>query len=235
MTKKISKLDLLSLGAKRVVEICQVNGLPVPTIKYRDGLDFGACGMYSYSNRTIYVSPKDCAAPGYGGPAWSWPGYIIDRTPFGVFCHELGHHIDNCFSKRGSVYSTRLRKDSGEEQLTSYCPDNAEWFAEMFRLFATNPDLLKVIRPRTYALICEKVKPVETRRWKTVLKGSPDRTLKMAERKVLEASPPAWVCKKRAAARSAKTFIKDGWLARYKDGVLQYQATDGVWYPATAW
>ena len=36
--------------------------------------------------------------------------------------------------------------------LTSYCPNNAEWFAEMFRLSITNSQLLQQLRPRTYKL-----------------------------------------------------------------------------------
>lgn len=39
--------------------------------------------------------------------------------------------------------------------ITSYAPNAMEWFAEIFRLFVTNPDLLKLIRPKAYKAILD--------------------------------------------------------------------------------
>ena len=47
-------------------------------------------------------------------------------------------------------YSLKLRRESGERQITSYCPNDAEWFAEIMRLFITNHALLYTIRPKTW-------------------------------------------------------------------------------------
>jgi hypothetical protein len=181
--------ELAVRGRSLVGRFCKVNGLPVPDLSstlprgYPD-----ACGLYDWvkgPRGTIHVQVDRCASCGYGGPAWSWPGYIIDRTPYGVHVHELGHHVDRHFWHAAH----RLRKQSGEAPLTGYCPNSAEWFAEMFRLFATNPGLLALVRPVTYQALQDLgLVPVETRHWTAVLEGAPARTLAMAHRRVSEAA-----------------------------------------------
>lgn len=180
---------LVERGQERVRSVCETNGWATPALRETlpRWLRMAACGLYD--RRTIYVQASLCALPGYGGPAWSWPGYIVDRTPFGVYAHELGHYVDERY-KVGRLWpSTVLRRESGEERLTSYCPNDAEWFAEMFRLFVTNPDLLKRIRPITYAGLTEGlgIVPVERRGYVAVLKDAPERTRVMAARRVFEA------------------------------------------------
>jgi len=188
---------LCAQGYLLVGEFCRLNDLPLPAIRrYEDGRrwSFNACAYYRAHWITICL-PR-CAAPGYGGRAWSWPGYISDRTPYGVVAHECGHHADLLRGvqkdKYWSEFSTSLRGASGEARLTSYCPNNAEWFAEMFRLFLTNPDLLRLIRPRTHReLLAAGFKPAHERDWKSAmlncLPEAPERTLKMAERRIEEA------------------------------------------------
>lgn len=44
-------------------------------------------------------------------------------------------------------------EESGELPITSYAPNPAEWFAEIFRLFVTNHGLLKQLRPKTYNIL----------------------------------------------------------------------------------
>jgi hypothetical protein len=123
---------------------------------------FATCGFYR--NNVIHMSVPLCANP---NQMYSWPGYISDRTPYGVIQHELGHHVDQMMSgtniyrtRAGGFFSDRIREKSGEKPITSYSPNNMEWFAEIFRLFVTNPFLLAMIRPRAYdALVDSGLNP----------------------------------------------------------------------------
>jgi hypothetical protein len=166
---------LAARGKELVLQFCELNNMPAPrffaTVR-------GSCGLYS--GGTISVQADKCAHPGYGGPAWSWPGYVTDRTPYGVYAHELGHYVDHFFG--GWRWGRQVRKETGELRLTSYCPNDAEWFAEMFRLFCTNPSLLAAVRPATHAALTGRgLVPVESRDWHSVIAGCPARTLARAE------------------------------------------------------
>jgi hypothetical protein len=162
----VNKSVLYSLGIRRVRRFCKLNKLQCPEFKYhsKETWHWDHCGYYRPT--TINVCVHKCAQT--AGEArsrnWNWPGSKTDRTPYGVVCHELGHHIDWLLSdKEGKYYgdySIGLHNESEESALTSYCPNEAEWFAEMFRLFVTNPSLLCVLRPTTFDLMCYKLTPV---------------------------------------------------------------------------
>ena len=147
---------------------------------------FDACAYYRKDVTAICVSR--CAAIGVAGMAWSYPGYTVDRTPYGVLQHELGHHADYVKStKRGPYYgdfSVMLRAAVDEKPITSYCPNDAEWFAEMFRLFVTNPDLLAKLRPATHANLRERFTPIFNDSWRDRLTAAPERTIAVIERKL---------------------------------------------------
>lgn len=71
-----------------------------------------------------------------------------------------------------------------EEPITSYSPNVQEWFAEMFRLFVTNPDLLMMIRPMTYRDFIERwPNKAEKRAWREVLFEA-NRQISAAEKKI---------------------------------------------------
>lgn len=176
--------EMAARGAALVALFCRANKLPAPRLHGMVPVR-GACGLYRARGHHIHVDTARCARLGWGGPAWSWPGYIIDRTPYGVHAHEMGHHIDHVMG--GVALVARLA--AGEDRLTNYCPNNGEWFAEMCRLFATNPALLAAVRPATYNHLTGRLglKPVEQRPWPVVLAGAPARTLAMAARRISEA------------------------------------------------
>lgn len=193
---------LADAGRKLVFKFCQVNGLKQPLLieptngdedpLLRGYYHVNSCAFYrertSYTKEpAIYVMVDKCARPGYAAQAWSWPGYVIDRTPYGVYAHELGHHIDAMLTKKPDWFCQRIMRASGEPKLTNYCPNPAEWFAEMCRLFITNPDLLCRVRPKTYLLLIQHLQPVEWRPWETVLKGAPERTVAQAAKKITQA------------------------------------------------
>jgi hypothetical protein len=191
----MTKQELAHKGAGLVLAWCRRNGIEPPKL-VEEPHRVGSCAYYR--PHSIHLDVARCAAPGYGGRAWSWPGYIIDRTPYGVYQHELGHHVDCVLgghTRRGfGGLSPGLWKQANEPAITGY-PDEyddpeeraAEWFAEAFRLFVTNPDLLRAFRPATHAaLLGAGLKPVTARPWRTILEasGAPERTLAMAAKKV---------------------------------------------------
>lgn len=178
-----NKQQMLDEGLLLADKFCAANGLQVPSMHVETGTwDFSACAYYR-PTRGIVIHVPSCAHIGTAGQSWSYPGYFIDRTPYGVLQHELGHHADWVRGgekdprKYFSDFGSKLRSDSGEVKLTNYCPNDAEWFAEMFRLFVTNSDLLKHIRPRTHRLLTEHFEPVVTAPWHEVLKQAPERTM----------------------------------------------------------
>lgn len=195
-----SKASMLARGVALAEEFCRVNGLVMPKVTECPPGEWpwGACAYYRPTVIKICV-PK-CAAIGVAARAWSFPGYVIDRTPYGVIQHELGHHVD---SSRGahmpgryySDYSAGMRAEVREPAITSYlgtdrAAEDAEWFAEMFRLFVTNPDLLRRIRPRTHArLLADGFQPVFWDAWDVRMAGAPERTLAMCAKKVSAAGP----------------------------------------------
>lgn len=188
---------LLVHGLKRSLEFCQTSGFAMPEAKVvpKDEWRFDACAYYR-EDTGIRICLERCARPGMFGRAWSWPGYVVDRTPYGVIAHELGHAVDMCLSQetdryRGD-YSKTLRRATSEDPITSYCPDDGEWFAEIFRLFVTNPDLLAAIRPKIYGALraqFERWAQIKHQLWRDVLatNEAPERTLKAATNKVRQA------------------------------------------------
>jgi hypothetical protein len=121
-----------------------------------------------------------------GGRNWSFPGYVIDQTPFGVLAHELGHYVDDIYNNCSFTLSRILRAKTKDKAITTYKQDSdEEWFAEIFRLFCTNPDLLKHIRRPMYDALIEKFpNVVETRPWELVLQAAPSRTKTMTATKI---------------------------------------------------
>lgn len=195
-----TKETMFDMGMELINRFCELNNFDMPDVNFytdREQRLIKVCGYYrpQYPTKAGYfpninVCLAKCAAVGFAGTAWSAPGYIVDRTPCGVLAHELGHHVDWC---RGTVkdtywsdYSTTVRAKAAEQQLTNYCPNDAEWFAEMMRLFITNPDLLRQHRPRTFDVLTgDGLKPVIDEPWFERLIDAPERTVVAAARKLV--------------------------------------------------
>lgn len=184
----LDKFSLFKRGLDVTASFCSANSLPAPGVRRlaSDEWTVGACAYYRPTETVICV--EKCAGVGVAGPAWSWPGYTVDRTPYGVLQHELGHHVDVLRSTRkGNYYGDfgmRVRQVSGEKPITSYCPNDAEWWAEMFRVFVTNPDLLSLVRPRTYREIKSTFVPLFEDTWRERLSDAPPRHIAAVERKI---------------------------------------------------
>ncbi len=173
---------LFNAGSALVARWCVLNRVEIPRIVCRTGKpDFGVCAYYRDNQIDIWVN--SCAAYGRAGRQWSWPGYVVDRTPYGVLAHELGHHVERAHGPRGG-FRSHVWRPLDAKPLTGYCPNDNEWFAEMFRLFVTNPDLFKRLRPRVADLFFADWPGVpESREWRDVLIGSP-RHIAAAENKL---------------------------------------------------
>lgn len=179
-------LVLFNRGVRQVADFCLLNGIPRPTITKVSKAKWyvGACAYYRPRDG-IHICTECCARSCTETQTrnWNWPASVTDREPFGVICHELGHHCDWQAGQTkytyASEYSTIIMKDSGELPITSYAPNPSEWFAEIFRLFVTNPILLSLIRPKTYEILLRKWKPLPSRGWKEELgKDVPPRIIR---------------------------------------------------------
>lgn len=170
---------------------CKMNNIPLMKVELVSKLDwsFGACAYWRRGTCNICIAK--CARP--SGPNrsrnWNWPGSVTDRLPVGVVAHELGHHVDwHCGTKKNSYsseLSTKLMQEAKERPITSYAPNPSEWFAEMFRLFVTNPDLLRLLRPRTHKLFTERWQPVLVCDWKDALAANaPDHIVSNLQKKI---------------------------------------------------
>lgn len=199
-----NKSELLNNGIELLKRFCARNNVGVPNLWfptndgdktedrywhvnscafYRKEMTEYTAQQYFKGHYHIFIMVDKCARIGAVGRLWSYPGYIIDRTPYGVLQHELGHYFDDLV---GASKSVTIRSNE-EKPLTGYCPQDtywSEWWAEMFRLFVTNPELLKLFRPKAYQYICDMgITPCETRGPFTVIKDAPLRTIAMAYKK----------------------------------------------------
>jgi hypothetical protein len=122
-----------------------------------------------YTANKVHVNVKHTrpatVTPGF---AWTYPGYKADLTAYGVTAHEVGHHVQAVkHVVREDIRSIVVR----EPRVTSYEPNANESFAEMMKVFITNPDLLRVGRPLRWAFLTLhlRFKPVDDRPWTDVL------------------------------------------------------------------
>lgn len=167
------KENLYHKGVARVEKFCKVNKISLPIIEAIPIEDWhvGACAYYHRD--TIKICLTECASPATELQTrnWNWPGSTTDREPYGVLCHELGHHCDfysgmDCKGHSySSLYCQAVMAESGEEPITSYCPNTAEWFSEIFRLFITNHALLVLLRPVAHSILSRKFEPVSNKNW----------------------------------------------------------------------
>lgn len=123
------------------------------------------CGEYiGKKNGKIFINPKLCAneVEKPNRMCWSHPHYFVDRTIYGVLCHEFGHHVHRLKNYPSIPYENKISK----------CEfDDGERFAETFRLFLSNSDLLKQYNQKRYDYLVNELQliPVIKEDWKTVM------------------------------------------------------------------
>jgi hypothetical protein len=151
-------------------------------------------GLYKPLGRLYYdskVCRRPVKTPGY---AWSFTGYKADRTAPGVIAHEMGHHAWEVITRRldGGVVSRRRRTmylvwkeiAKKEAEVTSYASHIPEEdFAEAFKVFVLNPDLLRTGRPvRWAAMSALGLKPAFDVPWELVLIHAHDKIIAAAKK-----------------------------------------------------
>lgn len=189
--------ELFIAGLALALQFCTLNKIKPPLVQRLNSSQrnyhIGTCAYYRPT--TINIMVEKCANRGFGGRAWSWPGYAIDRTPYGVIQHELGHHVDYLHSTPAEGrFSQQIFECSKEKPLTGYLGTDKntetffmEWFAENFRLFVTNPDLSFRLRPKFYGALVERgICPLDHVKWDTQLRclHATDRIVEQARKKI---------------------------------------------------
>ena len=176
------KRRLFLKGRKLCLEFCKLNGIKPPKIHVidQDHEKWRIPGRQWYVNKHLSIKILSCDALGYGG---SYPGYTIDRTPYGIICHGLGRHLDWVYSNpRKSLTESIIHQGEYEDSINSQAH-----FAEMFRLFLTNPNLLEQLRPATFGSLKSMFIPVVDHTWEQVLWNAPLRTWNQSVKKVEDA------------------------------------------------
>ena len=175
-----TKLELFDIANNLVKDFLTLNKqIRTPAIR----VDNELCVYGQATKRTITINVKKCAVatrtPGF---KWSYPGYKADLTPIGVLSHELGHIIHYNIERDYKKYVTLLRKK--EAKVSSYEPNIWETIAESTKLFITNPNLLKVGRPRRYEMLTEfiGVRPLHDNDWHYAFEKANPKFLTAAEK-----------------------------------------------------
>ena len=177
-----TRIGLQTDAVSLMALFCDKNKLAIPELRLTSLGDWKFDWVPAYYRpQYIDICTTKCSFPAapLRSRNWNWPGATTDKTPYGVIAHELGHHVDWTVSEVKWRYYGNFSKDlhaaSGEPPITDYEADKFwEWFAECFRLFLTNAALLKLLRPRTYALLRARFEPVSCESdWKSNLVGDP--------------------------------------------------------------
>ncbi len=164
----LSKEELLEYGKSIISKFLQLNNInDVKKVMINNNIPVR--GYYNHKEMKIVINMKKlrrCTkSPGF---CWSYTGYKADITPSGVLLHEYAHFLDDLC---GNLSAGFKRKTKGE-RVSSYEPTDEEAFAESFRVFVLNPDLLKNICPKRYGILIKSFKPVINDPWEKVLEHS---------------------------------------------------------------
>lgn len=204
MLPNIDKAELFKRGLKRASSWLERHNLPRPHRIFSSREEANRWrrhfmpptwyGLYLNERRStaLVVNVKRCrVATRVPGWSWSYPGYKSDLTPYGVVCHEFGHHVDYVLGARGGLISNRKiwkAVVANEEEVSGYEPNHAEAFAEAFRLFLTNPSLLREGRPERWEFMTHTLglDPPNTTSWRIVLKHAHPQIVRAAEKWVGE-------------------------------------------------
>lgn len=88
--------------------------------------------------------------------------YVNDEWP-GAVIHEIGHYVNDTLGMYSSQPENRKLYESEATKISSYAEENErEYFAEVFRLYITEPQLLELISPASYLMAADAVACFET-------------------------------------------------------------------------
>lgn len=173
---------LFNSGINLINEFSLLNDIPKVTVKVQEDSGEGLKGYYYDNSSTLYILLENCSRI---NPMYSFPGFTSNATAQGVVVHEYGHYLTSGKFKPFKESLKSVKKRINEPCITSYCSNTKEWFAEQLKLFITNPELLKLIRPNTYKEFCKYWKPLDKGTYMEVLSEFvdeiPDRILHRLE------------------------------------------------------
>lgn len=172
------KLELYERGVADAEAFLERNELRFPAWVLNPGLD--GRGLYEAREERVSVNLHNCTLPpDTPGYSWSFPGYKVDASPYGVVCHETGHHVHHLLGWSGVPAGWYRKRVSGYE------PNWTESTAETLKLLIGNPDLLRVGVSARWEIVTGPwgLKPVHSRPWREVLeeRGAHPRLLRAAE------------------------------------------------------
>lgn len=79
--------------------------------------------------------------------------YVNDEWP-GAVVHEMGHYVNDTLEMFSSRKENRELYETEAANISSYAKENdREYFAEAFRLYVTEPQLLLQIAPSSYQMV----------------------------------------------------------------------------------
>lgn len=88
--------------------------------------------------------------------------YVNDEYPNAVI-HEMGHFVNDYLQMYSSREENKEKFFTEAEKISSYAKENErEFFAESFRLYVTEPQLLQLMSPLSYKMVDNAVKLVCT-------------------------------------------------------------------------
>lgn len=154
---------------------CETNVVPLPRfVASADGRLRASRVYATYRRETRLITVYLDKTTRHESIRDSFPRSRLDFSTLGCACHELGHHVNEV---RGwsavarDFYDTHVK----ERMLSPYAHmSRHEDFAETFRLFVTNPDLLEAYRPRRFEFMKSvmRLSPIEDRKWRDVIGDS---------------------------------------------------------------
>lgn len=173
------KMLLYAAGVDACLRFLRHNGVTAPGYVLDSAMR--DLGRYEPRPQRVRVNLARCKLPPSSptGFNWSAPGYKADRTPYGVVCHETGHHVHALRLRNVDVTDWR-----DEPDVSGYEPNRSERIAEALKLMIGNPDLLRLGRPiRFRTLVMAGLTPATDANWFDVLReyGAGDAWISAAE------------------------------------------------------
>ncbi len=196
---EMTREKLFRLGLGEGESFLSLNRITPPRFEVGRQRKFSKWTEYGfYSLGVVHVNVDHTATPvKVPGYRWSYPCYKSDVTAAGVVSHEIGHHVWSCLRLRREDWRAKVIH---EAKVTSYEPNWEEAFAESFRLFVLNPELLREGRPRRWeALLGYGLKPTHAEPWRTILRNAHPKILSVAE---------SWVRQGRVGLGGYNIFVR---------------------------
>ena len=161
------KQHLFRRGETLVNTFCEFNSLPPPRIEEANLRSTPG----TQKGRQIKIDLGKCTGALFtqNTNRWSFPGHIMDSTPYGEVCRQFGYYLLHRFKRKDPLFRMR-----GATKILGYERTEELAFAEAVRLYLTNSDLLHLVSDKRYWALRAglRLKPIVDDPWNTVLEES---------------------------------------------------------------